>query len=327
MMSFILFISSVLATIGFSILFAFFLEWVDRKIYARLQHRIGPLVTGPFGILQPIADFIKLMKKEEITPTNTDRLLLTLTPITAFIIPIFAFMFIPILSGTGVLTYPGDLLLVIILASLYSLMTSLTGFSNPGPFSGIGSSRNAEQFIAYEVSLFLSAISPALLTGTINLAEIVTYQKTMFTVSQFLLTRIVLLPAMIVFLISTLAKIEKVPFDAPEAETELGAGWQTELSGRRLAFFRLSTDLKLLFTSALFVTLFLMGPVGPVIFTFKAFSYGFWFLVKTIIIVIILSTIRSILARYRIDQILGIFWNYLIPLAFLQVLIIVLFPF
>ncbi len=315
------FIVAVLLTTFFAVFFAFFLEWIDRKAYARFQHRIGPLVTGPHGILQPIADFIKLMNKEEITPDEADRLLLTLTPIFALSIPIFSFMFVPTFDISGVLSYPGDLLLVLILASLYTIMISLTGFSNPGPFSGIGASRNAEQFIAYEIGLFLSAIAPALLAGSINLSEIVSFQVQQSFI-HFLRSRLFLIPAMIVFLLSTLAKIEKVPFDAPEAETELGAGWQTEISGRRLAFFRLATDLKLLFTSALFVTLFWIGPVGFTIPGLKSVSYLFWFVVKVVIVVLILSSIRSILARYRIDQILEIFWSYLIPLALLQILIV-----
>lgn len=318
----------LLATIVTSLLavfFAFFLEWIDRKTYARFQHRIGPLVTGPRGILQPIADFIKLMNKEEVTPDEADSLLLTLTPLFALILPLLSFMFIPTFATTGILSYPGDLLFVLILASLYTIMVSLTGFSNPGPFSGIGGSRNAEQFIAYEVSLFLSAISPALLTETINLSTLVMDQMSMSPI-RFLISRVALIPGMIVFLLSTLAKIEKVPFDAPEAETELGAGWQTEISGRRLAFFRLSTDLKLLFTSALFVTLFLLGPVGPAIPGFESIFYAIWFVVKVVIVVIILSTVRSILARYRIDQILRAFWNWLIPLALLQVLIVIFLP-
>lgn len=320
----LLFIGAVLITTFFAILFAFFLEWVDRKVYARLQHRIGPLVTGPYGLLQPIADFIKLMHKEEITPRKADRLLLFLAPVFALILPLFSFLFVPTLSTTGILSYPGDLLFVIILASLYSILIVLTGFSNPGPFSGIGASRNAQQFIAYEIGLFLSSISPALFAGSLTLSQIVTFQAQQSPLG-FLISRLILVPAMIIFLLSTLAKIEKVPFDAPEAETELGAGWQTEVSGRRLAFFRLSTDLKLLFTSALFVTLFFMGPVGWAIPGFEAVCYGIWFMVKVLIVVMVLSTIRGILARYRIDQILGIFWNWLIPFALVQILIVALF--
>lgn len=319
------FIIAVLITTVLAVFFAFFLEWVDRKAYAHFQHRIGPLVTGPYGLLQPIADFIKLMKKEEVTPEGADKVLLFLSPLLALIIPIFAFMFIPTFAKNGILSYSGDLLFVIILASLYTILLTLTGYSNPGPFSGIGGSRNAQQFIAYEICLFLSAISPALLVGSLNLSTILTIQSQQ-PLGDFLMTRIILIPGMIVFLISTLAKIEKVPFDAPEAETELGAGWQTEISGRRLAFFRLSTDLKLLFTSALFVTLFLMGPLGPSIPAFSGFFYVIWFVIKTITVVFILTLIRSILARYRIDQILEIFWNYLIPIALLQVLIVVFVP-
>lgn len=296
---------------------ALFFQWVDRKIHARLQNRIGPLIVGPNGILQPLADFIKLLSKEDITPESADSIGFSIAPIFTLSIALLSTFFIPIDSLVGILSFEGDLIFLLFLSTILSLLIIFAGYSATNRFSTIGAARTGLQFISYEIPFALSVISVGILARSLNLSEIVNAQ-----VSTFGLPFIVMAPiAFIIYLISLLAKLEKIPFDIPEAETEIVGGWTAEYSGKKLAMFKLALDIKMIFGAGLAVTLFLGGPYGPIIPGFETICYTFWFIVKTLIIILLLSNLRTLFARYKIDQMVQIFWNYLIPIALLQLFI------
>ncbi|MCK4668561.1 NADH-quinone oxidoreductase subunit H [Candidatus Bathyarchaeota archaeon] len=295
----------------FLFVLAFFYEWVDRKFFARLQNRYGPLHTGPHGILQPIADFFKLLSKEDLTPHASDKLMFILTPVFYFALPLTTLFIIPILSQTSLIAFEGDLIFVIFTFTLIIISVFLAGWSSTNRFSTIGSIRAILQMLGYEIPMGLVIIGPAIAAGSLSISTIVEWQSLHFWL-------ILLQPlGFAVFTICLLAELQFVPFDIPEAETEIVAGWRTEFSGRKLALLRLGKDLELVLASALITSLYLGG------------SQQFWlippiviFLVKTTFAVMLLSLLRAVFARFRIDQMLSGMWKYLLPLATLQVILI-----
>lgn len=295
----------------FLFVLAFFYEWVDRKFFARLQNRYGPLHTGPHGILQPIADFFKLLSKEDLTPHASDKLMFILTPVFYFALPLTTLFIIPILSQTSLIAFEGDLIFVIFTFTLIIISVFLAGWSSMNRFSTIGSIRAIFQMLGYEIPMGLVIIGPAIAAGSLSISTIVEWQSLHFWL-------ILLQPlGFAVFTICLLAELQFVPFDIPEAETEIVAGWRTEFSGRKLALLRLGKNLELVLASALITSLYLGG------------SQQFWlippiviFLVKTTFAVMLLSFLRAVFARLRIDQMLSGMWKYLLPLATLQVILI-----
>ncbi len=309
-------IISILFLMFCFLILAFISEWVERKVVARAQSRVGPLFAGPKGILQPLADFIKLMLKEEINPVGADRLLLTLIPILSATMFMFTLFFIPIWGPYGYLSLPGDLIFLLGISAIFGGLIIMTGYSNPGPYSNIGAARYGELFISYEVPFVLSAAAPAIIAGTVTVGKIVEYQ----CYNGIILGVFAPIGLLIMFL-STMSKLERVPFDVGEAETEIAAGWQVELSGRRLAFYRLALNLELIFGVGLIVSLYLGGPTGVFLFEPLWLSCTIWFFIKFFIVLIIVSIFEALMARFRIDQVLNIFWKYITPLAILQIIL------
>jgi len=297
------------------VIFAFFLEWFERKIVARIQNRVGPAFAGPRGALQPLADFIKLMSKEEITPLGADYLLLTILPILMASLSAFILMFIPIFSPQPILSYPADLIYIIGVSASIGALIIFTGYINPGPYSNVGAARFGELFISFEIPFAIAVVTPAIISGCASVYDIVQFQAQSYPLILFAPL------GFIIMLISLIAKIERIPFDVAEAETEIAGGWQVELSGRRLAFYRLSMDLESLFAVALCVSLYLGGGYGPFMHILGIPAYFLWFVIKLFIVVFVISLIEGIMARLRIDQILRIFWRYFIPLSLLQLLL------
>lgn len=290
-----------------------FYEWIDRKFYAKLQNRVGPLYAGPFGILQPLADFIKLLAKEDIVPKATDKILFTLTPLFSFSIILTATLLLPIINTSGILSFNGDIIFAIAIMTLFCILIFCAGLSSNNRFSAIGAERAILQLLGYEIPLMLSIIGVALNVGILKISEIVKYQAN----HNWLIFGPQAL-GFAIYIIAAQAELEKVPFDIPEAEQEIVAGWLTEFSGRKLALFRFARDLELVYVSGLAVTLYLGGPLGPIIAGFEPILYTLYFIIKTIIVLLILSTIRALFARLRIDQMVNFSWNYLLPLSILQ---------
>jgi len=303
---------------GLLFLFAYstFCEWFDRKLYARLQNRMGPTHTGRFGLLQPIADFVKLMSKEDIVPELADKRLFTILPIFGLAIVSTAGLLLPVwnfdLAAPGFTSFPGDIVVLLYLLSLPTLVFFLAGWSSTSFFSTIGATRVLTMLFGYEVPLFLSVLSPALLAGTWRLAEIARfYQQRPLLILPNLL-------GFVVALIAVQAKLERTPFDIPHAETEVVGGTFTEYSGKKLAFFRLMTDVEMVVSAGLLAAVFLAGFPGGALLGFAQF------VVKTLAVIFLLSLMRALTSRIRVDQVVSFAWRYLAPLAVLQLLIVIL---
>src|SRR5512136_239387 len=303
---------------GFLFLFLYstFCEWFDRKVYARLQNRMGPTHTGRSGLLQPIADFLKLMAKEDVVPDAADKRMFTILPIFGLAIVSTAAMLLPVwhfsLAAPGITSFPGDIIVVLYLLSLPTLIFFLAAWSSTNLFSTIGGARVLTMLFGYEVPLFLSVLSPAILANSWRLAEIAAfYQKKPLLILPNLL-------GFVIAVISVQAKLERTPFDIPHAETEIVGGTFTEYSGKKLALFRLMIDIELVVSSGLIAAVFLGGFPG-----------GLWlgflnFVVRTIFVIFFLSLIRALTSRIRVDQVVSLAWKYLAPLAVLQLLIVIL---
>lgn len=299
---------------AFLILLAFLSEWVDRKIVARIQSRFGPLYTGPSGILQPIADFLKLLSKEDITPEWAEKPIFTISPILYFSLSLTALFLIPILSEEALVNFEGDLIFLMFILTIITITVFLAGYGSASLFSVIGGIRSALQMLGYEIPLSLAFIGPALAAETLSLSGIVKWQISHGFWMVFLQPL-----GFGILLICLLAELEFVPFDIPEAETEIVAGWRTEFSGRKLALLKLGRDLELLLASALIASLYLGGaqPLGIV-------PPALTFLIKIFLAVFLLSIFRALFARFRIDQMISGMWKYLIPLSILQIILVLL---
>lgn len=301
----------------FLFVYSTFVEWLDRKLYARLQNRMGPTYTGASGLLQPIADFIKLMAKEDIVPAAADRVMFTLAPILGLTAVCTAALLLPIwhynVDIQSMTSFQGDIIVIAYLLTLPSLAYFLAGWASRSPFAALGGVRVLTLLFSYEVPLFLALLSPAVMAGSWRLAEIAAYfQNHPFHV---LITLFLGLP---VALVCLQAKLERIPFDIPEAETEIVGGAFTEYSGRKLAMFRLLIDIEMVVGAGFIAALFLGGFPGGLGWGF------FWFILKTLAIVVVLTAAKAVMARIRIDQMVEFSWRYLAPLAVLQLAIVVL---
>jgi NADH-quinone oxidoreductase subunit H len=302
----------------FAIAYSFFMEWFDRKLYARMQNRLWP----PF--LQPIADFIKLLSKEDIVPRAADKALFNYVPVFSVAFLLTAFLYIPIFSssspaGFNGLGFNGDIILVLYLKTLPSILLFLGGWHSGNAFSSIGAYRELSMVFVYEVAFFAVILSPVLITGSWAFSDLVAYQQ--FHPWLFILQPI----GFVVALMCLQAKLGRVPFDMPEAEAEIVGGPFTEYSGKKLALFRLSTNLTMVVGSALITVVFLGGP--SVLVDVSSFGQpaghllGFAaFLIKTLFVIFILSVVRSAFARIRIDQMVSFGWKWLGVLALLQIM-------
>ncbi|MBS1226566.1 MAG: Ech hydrogenase putative subunit, partial [Candidatus Aminicenantes bacterium] len=272
---------------GLLFLFAYstFCEWFDRKVYARLQNRMGPTHTGRFGLLQPIADFFKLMAKEDVVPEAADKKLFSVLPVIGLAVVSTAGLLLPVwnfdLLVPGWTSFPGDIIVILYLLSLPTLVLL------------IGASRVLTMLFGYEVPLFLAVLSPAILADSWRLAEIAAFYQAR---PLLLLAN---LPGFLVALIAVQAKLERTPFDIPHAETEIVGGTFTEYSGKKLALFRLTFDIELVVASGLLAAVFLGGFPGGAIIGFLHF------VVKTLFIIFLLSLLRALTSRIRVDQVVS----------------------
>jgi NADH-quinone oxidoreductase subunit H len=293
---------------------------MERKIEARLQNRVGPMVAGPGGILQPLADIIKLLTKEDITPRDAKKTVFKFAPLVAFTIMVFALCFIPI-DGASVLSvkgFSGDLIVILAFGTVANFLLFLAGWASCNPYGTIGSARVLTQFLGYDIPLFLIALTPAFIAGSLQIANIALFQST------HIFPFILLAPwAFVLFVITMQAELEKDPFDVPHAESELVGGLETEYTGAKLAFLHLTRDVQIVFGSALVVELFLGGPYGPVFFGAPWFWYTLWFVLKLLVVVTISEYITVVFARLRIDQVLSGNWRILLPAALLSLMLTV----
>lgn len=319
----------------FFVWLAFAFEWLDRKTYARMQGRRGPVVTGPFGLLQPVADFFKLASKEEIVPTQSDKFVLRWGPALYFAAPAIGIAFIPILGTQAILNHELDLLFMLFILAFSTLMAAMLGYASAGRYSTIAIGRLVVQYTSYEVPLILAMITPAILAKSLSIGSIAAAPGIVATrgivEAQSSMWYIVIAPvAFAVFIIASLAELEKPPFDIPSAKTEIVGGWMTEFSGNTLAYVKLTKSLSYVFLSALAVSLFLGGPAGPVISTnqnLQSVFYASYFLVKLFAVGFLFFVIKTALARVRIDQATKLFWTIITPLSLAQLAVAMLWVF
>jgi NADH-quinone oxidoreductase subunit H len=305
----------------FILFLTLFCDWVERKLEARIQNRVGPMVAGPGGILQPLADLIKLLTKEDIEPRDTKKLVFRFAPLLAFAIMMFAMMFLPI-DGASVLSsgstlassgFSGDLIIILAFATIANFLLFMAGWASANPYGTIGSARVLTQFLGYDIPLYILALTPAFIAGTLTIGAIA---------ASF--PYILLAPwAFVLFVITMQAELEKDPFDVPHSESELVGGLETEYTGAKLAFLHLTRDVQVVFGSALIVTLFLGGPSGPVFFGLDWLFYTLWFVLKLLVVVVITEYITTVVARLRIDQVLTGNWKILLPAALLSLMVTV----
>ncbi|MFH0764312.1 MAG: complex I subunit 1 family protein [Candidatus Omnitrophota bacterium] len=279
-------------------------EFVDRKLHARMQNRIGP----PW--FQPLADFIKLLAKEDLVPKDARAAMFKVTPVFALAAVATAFLYIPLWNTEALFSFNGDIIVVLYLLTLPTMAFFIGGWYSTSLFAKLGSMRTLIQLFAYEVPLFMGILSCALLADTWSLYGITVFYH------QHPMLRFFNIIGFAVSLIALLGKLEKVPFDIPEAETEIVAGIFTEYSGRLLALFRLTLDVEMVVGAALLATVFL--PIGLNLNIFLRFII---FLVKVFFIIGLISLLRSVFARLRIDQMVKFCWKYMVPLGITQILI------
>jgi len=288
----------------FLMVFGLAAEYIDRKLHARLQNRVGP----PW--FQPLADFIKLASKEEILPSQASAVVFKLMPVVAFTAILTAVLYIPMWGAEGLYSFQGDLVVVLYLLTIPTLTFFMAGWYSGSTYSMLGAARSIMQLFAYEVPLFLGILGPSILANTWQLSGVIAYytqhpERTLFNVI-----------GLFVSLIALLGKLEKVPFDIPEAETEIVAGSFTEYSGRLLAMFRMALDVEMVVGATLLAAVFL--PFGMNLPFAAAFVV---YILRVLVIIVALSILRTIFARLRIDQMIDFCWKYIAPLAFVQVLI------
>jgi NADH-quinone oxidoreductase subunit H len=299
------------------LLLAAYLVWLERKFLARLQIRYGPNRAGKFGLLQPIADTIKMLTKEDIVPAAADRFIFLLAPAVVATTALMMFAVVPFgssltLFGKKVPLVIADLnvglLYVFALSSLGVYGVAMGGWASNSKYSLLGGIRGAAQMISYELALGLSLIPIVMLADSFSIVEIVKAQeKYPFILVQPL--------AFVIFMISAMAESKRIPFDLPEAENELGAGYHTEYSGMRFGLFFLGEYVHLQMLGALVAVLFLGGWRGPIL------PPPVWLLIKIIFVALVMIWVRGTLPRLRYDQLMALGWKVLIPLALINIMV------
>ena len=308
----------LLPGLAFILGFAIFAVWFERKFLARAMLRVGPYYCGGrSGVLQVFADFIKLFLKEIIVPDSIDWLFFTLMPVFVSTIPSTALILIPF-DANWVLWDIGGLGLPMFIAimGIAPLMPIFAGWASNNKYSFIGSWRVAYMYISGEIPLVICAAAVAIMAGSFDLVKIVEAQKNIwFAIPQFI--------GFIIFFLGVLIESERTPFDIPVAEVELVFGWRTEFSGILFGFTMMAEYVMFQAWTLLFITLYLGGYNGPIILGNVIGSHIFWLLAKFLILVVFIILLRCIFPRLRMDQMIKIGWNYLTPLALLNLFIVI----
>lgn len=288
---------------------ALFLVWLERKVSARIQLRHGPLYVGWQGTFQTLADAVKLLGKELVLPKQADKFLYLAAPLIVFTPALALFLVLPVGPGWIIRDLNIGMLLVFALANISFLGIFVAGWSSNNKYGVLGSMRAVAQNISYEIPLLLSVMGVILLTGTFKMTELISFQQQQgwFIWKQPF--------AFLIFFCSALAEANRAPFDIPEAESELVAGFHTEYSGMRFALFFLSEYTAIFVSSAIAATLFLGGWLGPAFLPSPA-----WFFVKTYAIILAVMWVRWTFPRLRSDQLMAFCWKILTPAALVNLL-------
>ena len=297
------------------LLFIAYLTYFERKVIGAMQLRKGPNVVGPFGLLQPIADGIKLLTKETIFPDNSSKFLFILSPVLTFALALIAWAVIPVDYKVVLSDINVGLMYIFAISSLGIYGIIVAGWSSNSRYAFLGSLRSAAQMISYEVSIGLIIISVLLSSGSLNLTDIVLSQQNMWYVIPHF-------PMFVIFFISTLAETNRAPFDLPEAESELVAGYNVEYSSMSFGLFFLGEYGNMILMSSMSTILFLGGWLPPFESQYFDLIPGYlWFLMKVVSLLFVFLWVRATLPRYRYDQLMTLGWKLFLPLSLLWIII------
>ena len=289
--------------------------WLDRRVWAFVQKRRGPNVVGPFGLLQSLADALKYIFKEIIIPATSNKIIFILAPIVTMTLALIAWAVIPFGENLVLADINVGILYLFAVSSLGVYGIIMGGWASNSKYPFFGSIRSAAQMVSYEVSIGVIIINVLLCVGSLNLTDIVLAQKNMW----FILP---LFPMFIIFFISALAETNRPPFDLPEAEAELVAGYQTEYSGMMYAMFWLGEYANILLMCAIGSILFLGGWLSPIdLHPFNAIPAPLWLLLKILFLFILIALVKAIVPRYRYDQLMRLGWKIFLPFSLIYVVL------
>ena len=295
-----------------------YLTYAERRVIGLMQMRRGPNRVGPFGLLQPIADAVKLIFKETIVPTPASKIVFMIAPMITFILSLVGWAVIPFSEGWVLSDMNVGVLYVLAVSSLGVYGIIMAGWASNSKYAFLGAIRSSAQMISYEVSMGLVIVTVLLVTGSLNLSEIVEHQRDMPFWIHLLLA-----PMAVVFFISVLAETNRLPFDLPEAESELVAGYNVEYSSMSFALFFLGEYANMILVSAMTVTFFMGGYLPPFGISFLYLIPGFiWFVLKICCLLFVFLWIRATLPRYRYDQLMHLGWKVFLPLSLFWVVLV-----
>ena len=283
--------------------------WLDRRVWAFVQKRRGPNVVGPFGLFQSLDDALKYMFKEIIIPASSNKIIFILAPIVTMTLALIAWAVIPFSETLVLADINVGILYIFAISSLGVYGIIMGGWASNSKYPFLGSIRSAAQMVSYEVSIGVIIINVLLCVGSLNLSDIVLAQEKIWFV-------IPLFPMFVIFFISSLAETNRPPFDLPEAEAELVAGYQTEYSGMMYAMFWLGEYANILLMCALGSILFLGGWLSPIdLYPFSLIPPPLWLILKILLLFILFSLVKAIVPRYRYDQLMKLGWKIFLPLS------------
>ena len=289
--------------------------WLDRRVWAFVQKRRGPNVVGPFGLLQSLADALKYIFKEIIIPATSNKIIFILAPIVTMTLALIAWAVIPFDENLVLADINVGILYLFAVSSLGVYGIIMGGWASNSKYPFFGSIRSAAQMVSYEVSIGVIIINVLLCVGSLNLTDIVLAQKDMW----FILP---LFPMFVIFFISALAETNRPPFDLPEAEAELVAGYQTEYSGMMYAMFWLGEYANILLMCALGSILFLGGWLSPIdLYPLNLIPPVAWFIIKMLFLFILFALVKAIVPRYRYDQLMKLGWKMFLPFSLIYVVL------
>ena len=289
--------------------------WLDRRVWAFVQKRQGPNVVGPFGLLQSLADALKYIFKEIIIPASSNKVIFILAPIITMTLALIAWAVIPFNEGQVLANINVGILYIFAVSSLGVYGIIMGGWASNSKYPFLGAIRSAAQMVSYEVSIGIIIINVLLCVGSLNLSDIVLAQQDMWFI-------IPLFPMFVIFFISSLAETNRPPFDLPEAEAELVAGYQTEYSGMMYAMFWLGEYANILLMCALGSILFLGGWLSPIdIYPFTLVPGAVWLIFKILFLFILFALVKATVPRYRYDQLMRLGWKIFLPLSLIWVVL------
>lgn len=309
-------LTHIFILIGVLLVSVAYLTYFERKVLGAMQRRQGPMTVGPLGLLQPLADGLKLFSKETIIPSQANRPVFVLAPMLLFTLALIAWAVIPVDAQLVLADINVGILYLFAVSSMGVYGVIMAGWASNSRYAFLGALRSASQMVSYEVSMGLIIVCVLLCVGSLNLTEIVTAERTWWM-------QLMLLPMLVVFLVSILAETNRAPFDLPEGESELSGGFMVEYSAMTFALFFLGEYANMILMSAMTTVLFLGGWLPPFSLSFLGFIPGvIWFALKTAAVLFFFIWARATFPRYRYDQLMRLGWKVFLPFTLLWVVVI-----